>query len=312
MRRIHYDINRLWHRYAKVYHVDVPTGVLFGELLDSAARDASREAEAHLQPWLAMWEQCCQWLSTLHMTLERRANGGAISAMDRAPVETIGAAATYANAIRTLVLSGYDHPARALLRSFVELIRLSVALLHDPDFRKLYRAAEDQESARHLWFRALKPAMIEQRLRRAELDMGIPLDVIAPFVGHRDYVGWLSGQVHPSFISTVLAARTPSAADPETMPLATIGACSVHSVVTLDLACKEVWYVATVGYHYLLQPYGSGFHHPDPKDPIDTYVTLGRDVVVQLVQRHWNRGPNLTERLHEEEARLSALEEDGA
>jgi hypothetical protein len=101
----------------------------------------ARSKTTHLlQLHLGILELGLEWLAYVHLLLSKKGVGPA-NEEARAAWALIGSAVSFGLSIRTLVLNGFDTPARALLRTDVETLFFCIALLHDRDLTKAYVAA---------------------------------------------------------------------------------------------------------------------------------------------------------------------------
>src|SRR6266404_2106578 len=104
-------------------------------LLEIEAETHSKTADG-LQPKLAIFEFGLEWLSYVHIALSSNEGPGPKNDDARASWALIGSAVSFGLSIRRLSLSGFDTPAKALLRTFVEVLFLCIAVLHDRSLGK--------------------------------------------------------------------------------------------------------------------------------------------------------------------------------
>ena len=288
MAAIHSEIKQLWSEVSGEVDLEIGFDVLPSDLLAEADAEASAAGLQHFQPWLAILEQCIQWLAGLHASMAEALSNGAVDREDRAPQAVIGAAAAYATAVRRLVLSGLDSPARAVLRSLAESLNLATALLSDADFRRAFGSREASENPNEFWYQNLRDRELQKRLAKAEALLAIPADLRAEIQAERKRVSrWLSLFVHPSYLMAQLTALPRSVTEPEMHRVGTVGLASRSSIHTLDLANRLIWEFARIGFPLIAKDFGGkSFHVFDPENELDQIAVIGHAVLVELVDRH--------------------------
>ena len=280
------EIDAMWAMIAGRLGISVPDGHVFeGELQDAEAR-AVAQALISLEPWLSILPQGIHWLTCTHISMEMAIKRGVLSDDYRVPTALIGAACTYATAVRRLVLSGLDAPARGMVRALSEMLHVAIATLFREDLRLGMRKAHSFEIANAFWYKHLRARQLQALLDEVERSLGVDAAYVAESKEIRESeISWLSMYIHPTYLAAEMACMPSSAAEPGTHRRGLLGHCSGSSVHTLDRATKSIWYFASAGGYQI-------FGHPklyelDATNEIDLCALYGADVFRALVIRHW-------------------------
>ncbi|HME71982.1 MAG TPA: hypothetical protein VKM54_19235 [Myxococcota bacterium] len=285
-RRIQREIDRLWSETAARIDLVVPSGHRFTDTIDDAESDSVAQAHSSLEPFLSILEQGIQWLACLHGSMDIAAEAERIPNSDRAPIAFIGAASAYAAAVRRLVLSGLDSPARAVARSLAESLHFAIASLHSQEIRQGIRAPQSLEEANAYWYSHLRGHRIDRILVAVEGSIGLDAETKLELRRTREAEAqWLGFFVHPSYLAAELTCKPRSAAKPGMHKVGIIGHCSIDSVHTLDAANKLIWYFARIGHVLIFRP--PPFFQIDPDSEMDRMAVMGREVFSKLVINHW-------------------------
>src|SRR6266404_1115899 len=153
-------------------------------LLEIEAETHSKTADG-LQPKLAIFEFGLEWLSYVHIALSSNEGPGPKNDDARASWALIGSAVSFGLSIRRLSLSGFDTPAKALLRTFVEVLFLCIAVLHDRSLGKAYVAAEDDSQVKNFWHTIAPPKKLHERIIAIERKIGLDDDVVEEMTAWR-------------------------------------------------------------------------------------------------------------------------------
>src|SRR5436190_100400 len=103
---------------------------------------------------------------------------GPLNSDVRAPWALVGSAVSFGLSIRSLTLSGFDTPARALLRTYVETLLLCIAVLHDQSLAKAYVAAEADAEVKNFWHSVASPKRLHDRIIAVERKLGLDDEAI--------------------------------------------------------------------------------------------------------------------------------------
>lgn len=170
MSEIYEEIHRALQAHYKRTSHGMPSSSEFRRLCAKQAIRNRKAASRGLQPWLGLFEFGLEWLSYIHIALDA---GVKSDAKDSLPTNLVayvltGSGVSFGLALRSLCLSGFDTPARALLRSYVEALLLCLATTHDPD----QRAQEDDE-IKTFWHTAASPKNLHRRIVKIEKTTGL-------------------------------------------------------------------------------------------------------------------------------------------
>jgi len=283
------EIDLAWERVAKIYNCALPERKM-PELLKLSERDASRQTRRSLQPWLRIVEEQIYWLATFYIAwLTQKGHSEACSPSDRAPFELLGAITTYAVAVRRLVLSGLDFPARAVLRPLVEAAFTALILLPDAAMRKEYTDVEDDEQARRFWRKRMTRRERARRLEQIETACNLDASTREELAEFRnDLESWLSQFIHPGYGVALLTTRASFPQDPSTLHAALFGCCNVTSQATLGKMFRTLWYFSLMFYALVTTGHmGSVVFKPDLSTDLGIQADLGFDVSRTLAELYW-------------------------
>lgn len=263
----------------------------FVELLAKREREAETTAVRHLQPWLHILEDSIQWLANLAAILDRLNTGGALSSAERSIWAMTGASCAHAMAVRRLVLSGLDTPARAEARTLDEHLCACIAFLHDRPLAERFQRCQTKDDAAQFWYENLSTKALRKHLNAVERSIGLEPIVSADMRAWRsNEVDWFSQAIHPSYLGAALTTCTLSAADPEKHGPAFLGLASACSDRTLNFACKSIWYFSCFGFMMLFNEHNS--HPPvirvDKEDEMHQLAVVGRYVIQKLNRKYWS------------------------
>jgi len=289
-KEIRREAKQLW----KVYFRDVMRKCQyeknFGKLLRQQEAQAEKEAIVHLQPWLQILEESIQWLANLAGILDRLVDENCKSNSLRMAMVLVGASCTHAVALRRLVLSGLDSPARAILRSLDEHLTACIVLLHDRDLANAFQRAQDLQDASEFWHKNLTTKAINKRLNKIEMELGLDAESSQEIREWRkEEIKTYSQAIHPSYVSAALAMKTMCASEPNTHRISILGRASALSERTLNYACKIIWYFSRLGFLFLFNKYNEfpPFIELDKEDEMHQMVVIGRDVINELNKKYW-------------------------
>ena len=111
-------------------------------------------------------------------------------------------------AVRLLLLNGFEGQGRAIFRSFVELADLTLAVLADENvYRNYITSYDDHDKEYQHWRRNLAPAVMRRRLIKldAELDIASTTAIPASEV-REDTYSWFSLFSHVNFVAHIVSA----------------------------------------------------------------------------------------------------------
>ena len=286
---IYEEIDETWDSVSAKLSLPRPPESRFTSVLDDIDAENRAIAEANLQPWMAILEQGIQWLGSLQVFLEGSASRGEGNDQLRVQAALVGTACAHATGVRRLALSGLDSSAKVVLRSLVEAVHLAIIMLTDSNLNGDFLKSQSSTEASALWNRQLRPQRIVEKLDAIETNLGLDLEIREDLKKTREsMMRWTSQFVHPSYVSAVVTARPRTMADPAYHQIGSLGVVSVTTISTLDTANKALWYFASVGGYLLFRDQRGWRFLRDPETVINQIALLGRDVLIELVMRHWD------------------------
>lgn len=219
---------------------------------DSAA---GRDAETELQPMLALADLGLAQLSHLAVLCphpfeskdsflwpddetDHRGPGGALVL-----TFLVTHLANTLVGIRTLVCSGLDAQARILLRAYVEVADITVAVLGDRDtFRAYTSLARDPAAFARMWKGLLSPERIRRVLSSLETEIALEDEVRVKMAAmRRETYEWLSSVAHGQGLALFLGAFQPTVEDPDVLRFSLMGSVTPASKTTLLRAVLYTW-----------------------------------------------------------------------
>lgn len=263
----------------------------FVKYLTQRERVAEKTARKHLQPWLHILEDSIQWLANLAGILDRLNTVGKLGPAEKSVWALVGASCAHAMAVRRLVLSGLDTPARAEARTLDEHLSACIAFLHDRQLAERFQLCQSKEEASQFWYEHLNTKSLKKHLNAVERVVGIEQIVSTEVRAWRaNEIEWFSQAIHPSYLGAALTTLTMSAADPDETGPAFLGMASACSDRTLNFACKSIWYFACFGFMMLFNEHDS--NSPiialDKDDEMHQLVVVGRGVIQALNRKYWS------------------------
>lgn len=148
-------------------------------------------------------------------------------------------------AVRLLLLNGFEGQGRAMFRGFVELADLTLAVLADENvYRNYITSYDDPDKEYQHWRRNLAPAVMRRRLIKldAELDIG-PTTAIPASEVREDTYSWFSLFSHVNFVAHVVSAHpTPLGEEgAAATPRAMLGEAGEMTNSTFARALLYIW-----------------------------------------------------------------------
>ena len=263
----------------------------FVELLAKREQESEAVAAKHLQPWLHILEDSIQWLANLAAILDRLNTNGALNDAERTIWVMVGASCAHAMAVRRLVLSGLDTPARAEARTLDEHLCGCIAFLHDRKLAERFQRCQTKDDAAQFWYANLNTKALRKHLNAVERTVGLEAIVSVDMRAWRsNEVDWFSQAIHPSYLGAALTTVTLSAEDPDKHSPAFLGLASACSDRTLNFACKSIWYFACFGFMMLFNEHNSQppVIRVDKEDEMHQLAVVGRYVIQRLNRKYWS------------------------
>jgi hypothetical protein len=263
----------------------------FAKLLSKRESEAEAIVTKHLQPWLHILEDSIQWLANLTGILDRLNTHRKLGNAERSILALVGASCAHALAVRRLVLSGLDTPARAEARALDEHLCACIAFLHDRGLAERFQQCQSKEDVGQFWYENLNTKALKKHLNAVERTVGLEQIISSDMRAWRgNEIEWFSQAVHPSYLGAALTTHTLSVADPDKTGASFLGMASACSERTLHFACKSVWYFSRFGFMMLFN------EHKDmppvisleQDDKMHQVVVVGRDVLQNLNHKYWS------------------------
>jgi len=284
------EIIELWDYYTKKAQIKSPYDNEFDETILEYEKEAEKTVVERLNPWLQILEEGIQWLANLNATLDVALKESEGDNYLRVPWALTGAACVQSVAIRRLVLSGLDSPARTILRSLDEHLIVCIVTLANKELRKEFFKPDSPEESRTLWHKELTSRKIESHLNEVEKTIGFDSETQKSFSDFRKQEKAINSlAVHPSYVTSALSAMPICLDENGTHKPGILGCASELSIRTLDYACKAIWYFSRIGFLLLFESYS---HQPplfslNPKDEMNQVVLIGREILSKLVIKYW-------------------------
>jgi hypothetical protein len=146
-------------------------------------------------------------------------------------------------AVRLLLLNGFQGQGRAMFRSFVEVADLTLAVLADENvYRNYITSYHDPDQEYRHWRRHLAPTVVRRRLIRldAELDIGSTTAIPASEV-REDTYSWFSLFSHVNFLAHVVSAYPKPLGEEAAFPRAMLGEAGEMTRATFSRALLYIW-----------------------------------------------------------------------
>jgi hypothetical protein len=263
----------------------------FSKLLSERERAAEGIVVKHLQPWLHILEDSIQWLANLAGILDRLNTAGKLGNAERSIWALVGASCAHALAVRRLVLSGLDTPARAEARALDEHLCACIAFLHDRQLAERFQQCQSKDDTGQFWYENLNTKALKKHLNAVEKTAGLEQVISSDMRAWRgNEIEWFSQAVHPSYLGAALTTHTLSAANPNETGPSFLGMASACSERTLHFACKSVWYFSRFGFMMLFNEHDSmpPVIPLQKDDEMHQVVLVGRDVLQELNRKYWS------------------------
>ena len=146
-------------------------------------------------------------------------------------------------AVRVLLLGGFEGQSRAMFRTFVELADLTLAVVADEDvYRKYIMAPQDGRAQYQHWRQYLAPGVIRRRLARLddELDLGAMTSIPAAEV-RADTYEWCSFFSHIHLVAHLVAAYPPQLDEQSHGAIAMLGEAGPMTRSTFSRILLYLW-----------------------------------------------------------------------
>jgi hypothetical protein len=291
---IYEEIERAWNEaYVDIKRSPDERGS-FTEFISDQEKEARTKAIVDLQPWLAIFELGIEWLSYVHVALTEGLDKNSEEDRSRclAAWALVGAAVSFGLSIRLLCVSGFDTPAKALLRTYTEALLLCLAALDDKQLAKAFKNSETDEQVKNFWHSMASPRKLHQRIIEMERKLGLPAEDIEHLTQwRREEYEILSQSSHLSYTAAVFTCRwQPLGEGEEKWHIGVWGMASEASHRTISYAGRMTWYFSRLCYVSLLgrERSDDALLILDREDEWQRKIVLGRDVLDGIATAHWN------------------------
>ncbi len=283
------EIDALLHEYQLDAKCTIEPRSEFHEFLDNLWAENELRAQELLQPWLSIFEFGLEWLAHVHIALNNKDDIES-NPDRRVPWVLLGSASAFGWSLRRLCLTGFDTPARALLRTYVESLLLCITVLHDKELAKAYQEADTDEKVVNFWHTQASPKRLHRRIMEIERNFGMDSDLVAAMTAwRREEYEVLSQSSHLSYIAAALTCFPILIEDEEKQRPGIFGMASANSHRTLSYAALTTWYFCFMSFKKLISPTGGSgsLLTFDKEDENHRTIVIGSRVLSSIVERHW-------------------------
>ena len=290
---IYQEIERAWTTaYDGIERLPDERGV-FNEFISGVEEESRTTAIVELQPWLAIFELGIEWLSYVHVALTNSLDDrkGVMGDRYLAAWSLAGSAVSFGLSTRLMCISGFDTPAKALLRTYAEALLLCLAILNDKAMAKVFVSSDDDADIKNFWHSMASPKNLHMRIMEIEKNSGLSTkDVESMMAWRRQEYEILSQSSHLSYPASVFTSRTVALGQGDDVArIAVWGQASESSKRTMFYASATTWHFSRYCYQYLIgRKPTEALLVLDKNDEWQRKIVLGRDVLAHLVSAHWN------------------------
>jgi hypothetical protein len=285
---IYDEIEEHWRAVFADMNRDPPPRDGFSELLLEAESEARVTSRTAFQPHLAIFEFGLEFLAYVHIALSSTGLGPS-NEQTRAAWALTGSAVSFGVSIRSLVISGLDTPARALLRTYVEALLLCTAVLHDRALGEAYVAADTDTQIKGFWHSTASPKRLHERIIAIEKKTGFDKETIDAMTNwRRDEYEILSQSSHLSYIAAALTTLGLKHGDKKVFAPAMFGLASAHSPRTIFYAAATTWYFSRLSNRVLLGKKAEECAIVlDRENEWHQRMVAARDTLSDVMLKHW-------------------------
>lgn len=283
------EIETLWQKHLADDEQAHSVEAEFRQFRDELWQANCETASKGLQPWLLIFELGLDWLLSVYVAISKEDGGIPTKPERRIPWALIGAAIAFGWSLRQLCVQGFDTPARALLRTYVETLLLCIAVLDDKSLGDEYAAAQDETSAKNFWHTSASPRRLHQRIMEIERRFGFEAEAISALAQWRrtEYVV-LSESAHLSYVAAAVTCMPSSILDGQ-HGFGVLGRVSNFSIRTLVYAAKTTWYFSQLSSIWLVSTKDdSGLLSLESERKYGRLIVAGREVLSEVIRTHWD------------------------
>jgi hypothetical protein len=286
---IYAEIEREWRVHYDRIPGGAPSRTEFSDLCAEQESKNRSEAAGGLQPWLGILELGIEWLTYVHLALDSKDGNEQQGTRHSVAWALTGSAVSFGLSLRSLCLSGFDTPARALLRSYVEVLLLCLAALHDENLAQAYKDAEDDAKVKTFWHTTASPKNLHGRIIQIEKSSGLDRRIIDSMTTfRRQEYEILSQSAHLSYVASYLASIAPVLGDADQFRPAIFGLATENSVRTVHYAATTTWYFSGIGYDLILgRDSSKSLLVFDKESEWQRRIAVGRAVLLNVFRKYW-------------------------
>lgn len=290
---IYDDIKREWEALFVGTNLDPDEREDMGEFVSELELSSRKQTQVKLQPWLGIFEFGIEYLSYIHVALSETLPGRnkAIEARHKAAYVLTGSAVSFGLSARLLCISGFDTPARALLRTLVEAIFLCLAVLDDDALAQSFVKAQEDQDIKNFWHMQASPKKLHERIIDLEKNIGLEATMIEKLVTwRREEYEILSQSAHLSYLAAFITTNTPDLEQSDILKIGIFGQASSASHRTIFYAATTIWYFSRMSHNYLIgkDDTSKSLLILGRPDEWQCKMVYARDVLQKLVQANWD------------------------
>lgn len=286
------EAEKFWSRVATLMQFDGDFILEVEPLAAEIELEARETLRGRFPEYLYRYNFALEWMTWLWLALETDEKTAPPSSSTFAYVTLSVQAINEVLAIRRLVESGLDVPARVVLRSLVERLFTIILLAARPQLVAEFVAAEDLDVDRRFWSKYLRPNKLLRELSKIEREINpqFPPELAEELrVWREGALNHLSKYVHPSYGASVVNYCPDVVRRPSGLP-GLLGAPSTGRIIVLEETVRWIWHFALFIPEALALPRPEGMPgYVFRKDKqADQRVLVGRQVLTMLVLTHWD------------------------
>ncbi len=288
MGNIYDEIEASWRSVFAEMHREPSSRSGFDKLLLEIEAEVRAKTTDGLQPHLGIFEFGLEWLMYVHVLLGKPGELGPTNKESRVAWALIGAAVSFGLSIRTLLLNGFDTPARALLRTYVETLFLCIVLLHDRNLAAAFAAADSDEEVKNFWHTSASPKRLHEQIISVEKKVGLDKDTVHSLTAwRREEYEILSQSSHLSYMAAVLTSISPRGGEENYVP-SMMGLASKNLPRTLFYAAATTWYFSRMSQNKVLgRNLDEALVVLDKENEWHQRFIAGRDTLSTVTLNHW-------------------------
>ena len=221
----------------------------FENEMDKYHDEIEKQIHSRFEPLIEILNEGIQWLTNLYNLLEICVETtNELSDQLKIFLAFAGSACVYASAIRKLVLSGHDGPAKNVLRSFSDILNSCIVLCPDRNLSRDFISCHEDEDVLKFWYKNLSPKKLNERLSKIESELVDNDEFVVAFHKRRTEAGkQYSSFTHPCYQSALICVFPPSIDDVSERLSGIHGAASALLFGTLKDTNELIWYFSIMG-----------------------------------------------------------------